>query len=481
MFLESGLGAAIVQRKDLEPEHLDSVFWLTLIMSLFLMALSWVLAPVWARMNQNAVEVANILQMLSFVMPIQGLTVVQQSLLEKKMDFKTLAIRSNLSALVGGLFGLYLATHRYGAYALVGEDLLTACVRLMLLWRLGSWRPSLRFSWRHLTQLWSFSVFVMVGQMGSFVQRRSDALLIGLFFGPAAVGIYRLADRLINIIIEMMARPFVIVVLPQFSRLQTNVAELRRSVKQCLAGSAMLTIPLLAILAGLAHLICSTLSAHGKNWNDAIHVIQLLALVGASRAVTLFTGPLVQSTNRPRLFMTMSWSLAGLNVVGFCVAGWMLMGHPDVKTQAMGVAGARVAVFCLIYAPLCLWIMARVCKTTIRDLLGSIVNAAIVGGVVFAVGAALDYGLQMVPAATFWPRFARLSVGGGVVTSLAFFLMFHLDPRIKEFVLKRLGKKRGSPKQGGPAGNPGGDAGLVPPGTPVVLAPGDTPGVVVDR
>jgi teichuronic acid exporter len=482
MFLENGLGAAIVQRKNLEPQHCDAAFWLTLILSFVLMGVCWILAPYWASVNQNAFEVTQILQMLSFVMPIQGLTVVQQSLLERKMDFKSLAIRSNVSALVGGLFGLYLATQRYGAYALIGEDLLGAGVRFVLLWRLGSWRPTFRFSWRHLKDLWSFSIFVLIGQIGTFIQRRSDALLIGVFFGPAAVGIYRLADRLINMIIEMATRPFVMVVLPRFSQLQDKVDELRKSVKQYLGGSAMLTMPLLAILAGLAYLICSTLSARGKDWNSAIQVIQILALVGAVRAVTLFTGPLVQSINRPRLFMTMSWGLAALNVAGFCVAGWWLSGSEDVKLQAIGVATDRAGVFCLVYAPLCLWIMAMICKTTIRDLLGVTLRAAFVAGMVLAVGAVMNHVLQFIPAHTFWPRLGRLAIGGAVTTSLAMFLMFKLEPRVKEFLLGRFAKKKR--KDAVAVANNNGQIVNVHAGTgepQVVLPPGETPRVAVDR
>jgi O-antigen/teichoic acid export membrane protein len=279
------------------------------------------------------------------------------------------------------------------------------------------------------------------------VQRRSDAILIGLFFGPTAVGIYRMADRLINMIIEMTTRPFVMVVLPHFSHLQDNIAELRKSVKQSLAASAMLTIPLLAILAGLAYLICATLSSKGENWLDATMVIQILALTGAARAVTLFAGPLVQSINRPRMFMTMNWSLAALNAVGFCVAGWWLSGQGDVKTQAVGVAMARAFVFCLIYTPICLVIMARICKTSVFDMLRSTSTAVVVAVVVFAVGFMIDHTLRHVHASNFWMKLGLLSIGGAITTGLAVFLMFRMDPQVREFILKRFRGKNG-PKRG---------------------------------
>jgi PST family polysaccharide transporter len=469
IFLEGGLGAAIVQRKQLDPEHLDAAFWITLLQSLFLMALTWVVAPYWADANQDAEQVKIILFVASFVMPIQGLTVVQESLLEKQMDFKSLAIRSNVSALVGGIFGFWLATQRYGCWALVGEDLLSAAVRLVLLWRLADWRPRFTFSWKHLVDLWGFSIYIMLGQIGTFVQRRSDAMLIGLFFGPTAVGIYRLADRIISMIIEMATRPFVMVVLPRFSHLQDNVAELRKSVKQSLRASAMLTIPLLAILAGMAYHICATLSSRGQNWRDATYVIQVLALVGAARAATLFAGPLVQSINRPRLFMSMSWGLAILNTVAFCITGWIVTKdsgllarfgiHIDVTTEALAVAIARAIVFCLIYTPLCLWIMARICKVSVAEMFGSMTVANITAAVVYAVGIGCDLLLRHIPAPSFWLKFMRLSIGGTIVTALALYLMFRLEPGVRDFVLRKLGKKKGRGGDNGSANGSGGSGG----------------------
>ncbi len=162
ILLEGGFGAAIVQRQDLEPEHLDAVFWLTMSMSAGLMMLTWIASPILARFYELP-ELQRVLNLESFILLFQGLTVVQQSLLEKQLDFKSLAIRSNISTLLGGLLGLGLAVKGYGVYALVWEDVGAAMVRLVLLWRLGHWRPRLKFSWYHIKDLLAFSVFVLMG------------------------------------------------------------------------------------------------------------------------------------------------------------------------------------------------------------------------------------------------------------------------------------------------------------------------------
>jgi|GEM_PF-704779 len=442
MFLEGGLGTAIVQRKDLEPEHLDAVFWITLSFSLAIMLVTWLISPFWAAANHTD-ELYVVMNVLSITLPIQGLTVVQESLLERNLDFKSLAIRSNISTLVGGIFGLTLAVKGFGVWALVGEDLLSAMVRLVLLWRLGAWRPAMRFSMRHIKELFGFSFWVLIAQIGTFVQRRSDALLIGLFFGPAAVGIYRLGDRLISTVIELATRPFVMVVLPHFSKLQSNFVELRKAIMNCVRTSSMITLPMLAVASGMAYLICSVLSMRGNDWGLAVNVIQILALVGAARAITLLVGPLMQAINRPRLSVVLSWSLAGANTIAFCAAGWLLQHNADVRYQAMGVAAARAVVFCLFYMPISLYIMCRICQLKGRDVLRSIMPAVITSVFVVITGQTVEYLMSLIHRPSPIMKVSELLIGGMITSSVALGLMYMFEPSVGKFINKKLGRLRG--------------------------------------
>ncbi len=458
IFLEGGLGAAIVQRKDLDPEHLDAVFWITLTFSFALTLLTWAASPFLAEFYQLP-ELQRVLNYEAFILPLQGLTVVQESLLEKKLDFKSLAIRSNVSTLIGGLVGLAVAVTGFGVWALVWEDLVAAVVRVVLLWRLGTWRPRMRFSLPHIKELAGFSLYVMIAQIGTFVQRRSDAMLVGAFFGAAAVGIYQMADRLINLVIEMMTRPVILVVLPHFSRMQDNLVELRKSVINCLKTSAMLTIPLLAILAGCADLICNSLSALKNDWTPAIHVIQILSIVGALRALTLLTGPLMQSVNRPRAFMIMSWSLAGMNSISFCIAGFWLRGHADITVQAMGVAGLRALVFGLIYTPISMIIVMQICEMKAMELIRAVTPAMLASFIVCATGLGVTHLLDgadewmHLPGKTWMVRLTLLMVGGGITSAIAFALMLIVEPEVKDFLIRRLMRKGPTTQTPVPASN----------------------------
>src|SRR5206468_296115 len=151
----------------------------------------------------------------------------------KEMNFKGLAICNNVSVLVSGIVGVSMAFGGFGVWSLVAQQIVRDLVVCVMYWRLSSWRPRFLFSWKHLRDLMNLSVWNFVAQLGLFAESQASSILLGLFFGPVAVGLYRLADRVIGSVLSMTTASIQSVSLPEFSRLQNNPSELRRSILSC--------------------------------------------------------------------------------------------------------------------------------------------------------------------------------------------------------------------------------------------------------
>jgi O-antigen/teichoic acid export membrane protein len=180
----------------------------------------------------------------------------------------------------------------------------------------------------------------------------------------------------------------------------------------------------------------------GNNWIEAVHVIQILALVGAARAITLLVGPLMQAINRPRLSVVLSWSLAGANTVAFCIAGWMLQDVASVRLQAMGVAGARAIVFCVFYMPVSLYIMCRICQLAWRDVIKSIMPALLTSAIVTVFGLCVEAALGTIKHPSAMMKMTELFIGGSLTTAVAGYLMYLFEPSVGSFVRQKLNRGR---------------------------------------
>jgi O-antigen/teichoic acid export membrane protein len=364
MFQDQGLVTALIQKKDLRQEHSDAVFWTNQVLSVAIVAISIILSGWWAAKN-HAPEAARFISALSLTIPIEGLTLVQIALLKREMNFRTLSVRSNISVVVGGVLGLGMAFLGFGAWSLIGQIFGRDLVALALLWKMTTWRPRLEFSWKHLRELMGFSISNFIAQLGIFADMQAASVLIGLLFGPVAVGLYRLADKIMSSVIAMATTSIQAVSLPEFSRLQDKPVELRHSALFCIRVSSIVTLPALAGLAAVSGPLMGTI---GQQWLPAANVLKLLSVLGMFIMFAFFTGPLLQALSRPHKLALLEWARTAIGVT-FLVGAGLVVRHLNPAWHLMTITLARfIPTVCLI-APVFLYILMKLCDISIKSLL----------------------------------------------------------------------------------------------------------------
>ena len=439
LFLEQGFLTTIVQREKLDREHLDSAFWVNVVWCLFLAAVSFALAGWWADLN-NVPELQPVIQVMSVLVIVTGLTIVQQAHLQRELQFRKLAVRSNVAALAGGITGLAFALYGAGVWSLVAQQFGTRCVSLVLLWAVSDWRPNLRFSRSHARDLVGFTSGVFLANVGGFVNRRSDTLLMGLFFGPSVVGIYRLADRFVDSILELTMRPVGLVSLPHLSLLQRDPVALRKTVATFVHIAMLTTLPALLVFASCSDYVMAVI---GPQWEIGADALMLLCVVGIVKGLVYFTGPLLFAVAKPFFRATMLWFLAGVSVVTVVGVGYALEGA-NAQRQLEGMSGARALVSLLFILPLNLLIISRVAGLGPRTFAPWL-------PVPLAAGVSAILGVQVLTQTGVLdsvPPFVALAVAGTLAVAIAGAIMVAFEPRARA-ELRRL-RRTPNPSPTGP-------------------------------
>ncbi len=410
--LEQGISTAIVQRERMESRYLDAAFWLNLVWCLVLAGACVALAGAWAAANDTP-ELRDVIFALSGLLLIWGLMIVPMSLLQRDARFKELGVVWNIAASAGGVAGVALAVAGAGVWAFVAQQLVMEGVAVVAMFAILRWRPRLGFSREHARELLGFSSSVFVANIGGFVNRRADTLLMGLFFGPVAVGLYRIADRIVDLVLEFTMRPVGVIALPHFSRLQSDPEGLRESVEKCLRLTLLVAVPALAAVAATSDFV---VGLFGPEWLPAASVLPVLCVVGLVKGLVFFTGPLLFAVARPLLRAAVLWVLGALSAVTVVVVGAALTGS-SADDQILGMGASRAALFVVAILPLNLVILRRFGGLRIsrlgRSLPGTVASglAAVGVGVGLDASGALD-GMSAVPAAV-------IAVGAAGTVALA--------------------------------------------------------------
>jgi O-antigen/teichoic acid export membrane protein len=360
LFVESGLGEAIIQRRNLEKRHLDSAFWINAVVGGLMTLLMIALAPVIAKFYGEP-RLTLLTGVSSFQFFIGSLNVVQRALIRREMRFRLLAKIQIMSATVGGAVGLAVAFLGGGVWSLVTQTLAAALVQAISFWRVGHWRPDWEFDLEACKDLFRFSAYLLGFNVVQYWGRNADNLLIGRLLGAGALGIYARAYTLMLLPLTHVSRVVAGVMAPALSLIQDDKARVRRSYLKAISIVALVTFPLMTgFFVTSEHLILTLL---GAGWAAVIPIFKILCGLGLLQSITTTNGWIYQSQGRTSQQFKMGLINSASNVIAFVIG---------VRWGISGVAWAY-CVSCLArWYPV--W---SVCGSTINLSFGKTVKALI--------------------------------------------------------------------------------------------------------
>ncbi|MCB1885127.1 MAG: lipopolysaccharide biosynthesis protein [Geminicoccaceae bacterium] len=388
ILMRGGWGEALIQRRALEPAHVDSVFWLLLVLSSLIGALTALGArPLALAFGVPGLE--PLIPWLALTIPLAALYAVPDALMRRELRFAPLAARTLLATTLGGAAGIGAAFLGYGVWSLVVQQVVQRAVATAALWLACPWRPTLRFSRRHYGELHRFSVASLGERLLLYADEFVPRLLLGHYLGPVVLGYYVLARKLLELMTEALIQPFVKVAMPVFAQLQDDPVKARRILVDGTRLAAAIAFPAFAGLALVAPDLLPV--AFGEPWRPAVPATQVLALVGLSLPLSYFAAALMRGRGRA------GWQLL-IGAVGtlLIVLGVALAGPYGLVPAALAIL-LRFA----LLVPLRLLVAGRVLGADVAaQARACLPFLGATGGMALAVGAwyALEPGLAPLPS-----------------------------------------------------------------------------------
>jgi O-antigen/teichoic acid export membrane protein len=324
VFSDLSLGASIIQKQDVSARHLNSVFWLNIGVGGLFTLLFCLAAPLVALFyGEPSLRLLTMAVAINF--PLTSLNVVQIALLDKSLNFRTRFWVNTISISVAGAVALSLALAGAGVWSLVAQSLVTSLVGTAVIWRLSAWRPSRSFDLSAVKELMQFSKHLVGFGVVNYWGRNIDKLVIGRVAGSAALGIYGLASRLMQLPLTNVTNITSSVMFPALSTMQEDVSAMKRLYLRGNRMIALLTFPMMIGLSVLAEPIIVT--AYGDQWRDAIAVVRILCFAGMFQSVYNTASWLLLSFGRTDTLFRLGLYATFIRVAGIAIGiHWGLIG-----------------------------------------------------------------------------------------------------------------------------------------------------------
>jgi len=297
-----GCGDFITQRPEITETQLDTAFWLNVMVGVGLAGAVAALAGPIASLSEDSTEtVTPIIQLLSLSIVIRSLSVVPGGLLVRRMQFRSLSLRSMIAAAIGGVVGIGSALAGLGAYALVTQTLVSDLAAVVILWRAAGWRPRWRFSRPDLHAIVAFGAPILAGALLNSVSRRADPLVIAWALGVTALGTYTMGQRIYQIATQVLNKSGDTVAFSALSRLADSEDRRRAALGKAIEVTAVLCFPIYGLLALLAEPFVATML--GGKWIESVPVLGVFALCGLPISLSWIHGAAIRSAGRTRYFL----------------------------------------------------------------------------------------------------------------------------------------------------------------------------------
>ncbi len=328
MFAEQGIGTALIQRQNLEKAHLDTAFWFNFGCAALLCLGTIVLAHPLAILLGNE-ELVSPLRWASLGLVLSALSTIHSTLFIKDMDFRRPTIRLLLASSMGGIVGVSMAFAGYGVWALVLQQLTTAVTGTIFLWVVSDYRPSLRFSKKHLYDLFGVSSSTFFTTMLWFVTCRVDQIVIGRFAGVPALGLYVIGSKLPEMAKTMTHEPLAGIALPALAKLQNDPPKLCQAIYDGMELNALISF---AIFVGSAATTSELIPLiFGPKWAAVAGASSLLSLLGLVYVLQVFFHPALLAAGGAKKWAILNGWLTIGSVVA-CLVGiqfsvsWLVFG-----------------------------------------------------------------------------------------------------------------------------------------------------------
>lgn len=275
VFVDSGLGTALIQKKDSDDLDFSSVFFFNMCMCVVLYIVMYIASPYIAAFY-NDKGLTPIIRFISLTIIISGVKGIQQAYVSRNMLFKRFFFSTIGGTVASAIIGISLAYKGYGVWALAIQQVSNTAIDTLILWMTVRWKPKFMFSWQRLKSLLKFGWKLLVSALLDTLYNNLQSLVIGKRYSTSDLAYYTQGDKFPSVIITNINTSIDSVLLPTMSKVQDRADQVRTLTRKAIKISIYILAPLMIGLAFCADTVVSLVLT--DKWIPCVIFIRIFSI-----------------------------------------------------------------------------------------------------------------------------------------------------------------------------------------------------------
>ena len=251
VFVDSGLGTALIQKKEADDVDFSTVFYTNICFCLIIYVSLFFIAPFISRFY-NKPELSVLIRVSSIIIIISGLKNIQQAYVSRTLQFKRFFFATLGGTITAAVIGILMAYKGFGVWALVAQQLVNATIDTLILWLTVRWRPILAFSAKRLKTLFSYGWKLLLSGLLESVYTNLRQLIIGKKYTSLDLAFYNKGEMFPKIIVNNINSSIDSVLLPAMSIEQDDSVRVKNITRRAIKVSTYCIAPIMMGIVGCA-------------------------------------------------------------------------------------------------------------------------------------------------------------------------------------------------------------------------------------
>lgn len=300
VFVDCGLGSALIQKKNTDSLDFSTVFYFNFLVCVILYIGLFLLAPSISKFYKRPV-LTSLIRVSGLILIISGFKNIQNAYVSRHLLFKKYFFATLGGTLTAAFIGIYMAYNGMGVWSLVTQNLVNQFIDTLILWFVVKWRPTLEFSFQRLKGLFSYSWKLLISSLLDTLWNQLRQLIIGKRYSSNDLAFYNKGNEYPYYATLALNSSIDSVLLPVMSSAQDNVYEVKVMTRRAIKTSSYILWPIMMGLAACSKTLISVILT--DKWLPSVPYLIIFCIVYAFYPIHTANLNAIKALGRSDLFL----------------------------------------------------------------------------------------------------------------------------------------------------------------------------------
>ena len=327
-FVDCGFSNALIRKKEVSDKDYNTMFITNLVMSATVFLILFFCAPLVANFFERQ-KVTSLLRVLSLTVVIQSVSLVQNTILTKRIDFKTKTKATVIAAIISGTVGITTAFCGWGVWALAAQQITSQIVNTLCLCVFNRWLPNFKFNGESFRYMWGFGWKLMLSGFLDRVWAQLYQTVVGKCYTPETLGQYSRSKLFAQIFSQNFTSIIQRVTYPALAEVQDDKQRMMTAYRKIIKVSMFVTAVCMISLGAISEPFIYCLI--GEQWHQAATFLPLICVSMSLYPLHAINLNMLQIQGRSDIFLVLEIVKKVIAIGPICLGifidiYWMLAG-----------------------------------------------------------------------------------------------------------------------------------------------------------